>query len=176
MIGKRWGFGSAKNLRTVSQKPAVTTQPPQAKEEPEITETVADKKSESDSGKIEGMEATNVINRSTAEELQKQQQNESVREVGIKGPTLPPPTSDESKSKDKHDNDNNDEPVAKKKKKKHHRNKQRDKDDNLAESDEKQKVPGDYESADRDPKFATWLPPANQTGDGRTSLNDKYGY
>ncbi len=176
MIGKRWGFGSAKNLRTVLQKQAATPQSPQAKDVPEITETVADKKSESDSGKIEGMEATNVINRSTAEELQKQQQSESVHEVGMKGPTLPPPTSDESKSKDKHDNDNNDEPVAKKKKKKHHRNKQRDKDDNLAESDEKQKVPGDYESADRDPKFATWLPPANQTGDGRTSLNDKYGY
>lgn len=24
--------------------------------------------------------------------------------------------------------------------------------------------------------YSTWLPPQNQTGDGRTSLNDKYGY
>lgn len=24
--------------------------------------------------------------------------------------------------------------------------------------------------------YSTWLPPQDQTGDGRTSLNDKYGY
>lgn len=24
--------------------------------------------------------------------------------------------------------------------------------------------------------YSTWLPPQDQTGDGKTSLNDKYGY
>uniref|UniRef100_A0A3Q3VUA2 FHA domain-containing protein n=1 Tax=Mola mola TaxID=94237 RepID=A0A3Q3VUA2_MOLML len=27
-----------------------------------------------------------------------------------------------------------------------------------------------------DPDYCVWMPPAGQTGDGRTSLNDKYGY
>uniref|UniRef100_A0A665V7G6 FHA domain-containing protein n=1 Tax=Echeneis naucrates TaxID=173247 RepID=A0A665V7G6_ECHNA len=29
---------------------------------------------------------------------------------------------------------------------------------------------------DDDPDYSVWLPPAGQTGDGRTHLNDKYGY
>ena len=36
------------------------------------------------------------------------------------------------------------------------------------------KIPGDYDNSD--PKYATWLPPTNQSGDGKTALNDKYGY
>ncbi|KAE8289612.1 Kanadaptin lung cancer oncogene 3 protein [Larimichthys crocea] len=27
-----------------------------------------------------------------------------------------------------------------------------------------------------DPDYCVWMPPAGQTGDGRTALNDKYGY
>ena len=36
------------------------------------------------------------------------------------------------------------------------------------------KIPGDYDASDE--KYATWVPPSNQTGDGRTSLNEKLGY
>lgn len=38
----------------------------------------------------------------------------------------------------------------------------------------KQKMKYDYNSSD--PNYAMWLPPEDQSGDGRTSLNDKYGY
>jgi len=38
-------------------------------------------------------------------------------------------------------------------------------------------MPDSYESvAAKDDKYETWVPPAGQTGDGRTSLNDKFGY
>ena len=40
--------------------------------------------------------------------------------------------------------------------------------------EDEQKVPGDYSTSDE--KFATWIPPADQDGSGRTSLNDKLGY
>ncbi|XP_035023136.1 kanadaptin [Hippoglossus stenolepis] len=33
---------------------------------------------------------------------------------------------------------------------------------------------GEY--PDDDPDYSVWMPPADQTGDGRTHLNDKYGY
>ncbi|TRY77451.1 hypothetical protein TCAL_08013 [Tigriopus californicus] len=39
---------------------------------------------------------------------------------------------------------------------------------------DEEKVQGDYDSSD--PKYATWMPPEGQSGDGRTSLNEKYGY
>lgn len=32
------------------------------------------------------------------------------------------------------------------------------------------------ELSEKDDKYSNWLPPKNQTGDGRTNLNDKYGY
>ncbi|ELU12873.1 hypothetical protein CAPTEDRAFT_223125 [Capitella teleta] len=32
------------------------------------------------------------------------------------------------------------------------------------------------EYCDDDPDYATWVPPQGQTGDGKTHLNDKYGY
>ena len=40
------------------------------------------------------------------------------------------------------------------------------------EEDEKE----DYYKVGMDRKYDVWLPPTNQTGDGRTSLNDKLGY
>ena len=39
------------------------------------------------------------------------------------------------------------------------------------------KAPKSYsELANEDEKYQTWVPPTGQTGDGRTSLNDKLGY
>ncbi|KAM4542109.1 kanadaptin isoform 3-T3 [Odontesthes bonariensis] len=35
-------------------------------------------------------------------------------------------------------------------------------------------LPGQY--PEDDPDYSVWLPPAGQTGDGRTHLNEKYGY
>ncbi|KAL3310858.1 hypothetical protein Ciccas_010569 [Cichlidogyrus casuarinus] len=46
--------------------------------------------------------------------------------------------------------------------------------------DEKKELPVskeyEYEKLAMDENYATWLPPQNQSGDGTTSLNDKYGY
>lgn len=36
------------------------------------------------------------------------------------------------------------------------------------------KITGDYNSTD--PDYAVWIPPSDQTGDGKTSLNEKFGY
>ena len=32
------------------------------------------------------------------------------------------------------------------------------------------------ELSEHDERYSAWMPPKNQTGDGKTSLNDKYGY
>jgi hypothetical protein len=40
--------------------------------------------------------------------------------------------------------------------------------------DEMEVTPLEYQSTD--PDYATWLPPDGQSGDGKTSLNAKYGY
>ncbi|XP_028993954.1 kanadaptin [Betta splendens] len=37
-------------------------------------------------------------------------------------------------------------------------------------------VPLSTQYPEDDPDYSVWVPPANQTGDGRTHLNDKYGY
>ena len=97
---------------------------------------------------------------------------ESIHDSKIKGPTLPPPSSDDLNVEEEEDI-----PKIKPKKrrpKKHtkHENDEDESKDSSIGGDAK--VPGDYDISD--PKYATWLPPANQSGDGRTSLNDKYGY
>ena len=43
------------------------------------------------------------------------------------------------------------------------------------EEDEEEESSIDYETVS-DPKYAVWMPPEGQTGDGRTKLNDKFGY
>ena len=65
--------------------------------------------------------------------------------------------------------DDNVEKIMEKKKRKRKTNNKDEK--TLADN---VKIPGDYDNSD--PKYATWLPPTNQSGDGKTALNDKYGY
>ncbi|KAJ7390839.1 Kanadaptin [Desmophyllum pertusum] len=36
-------------------------------------------------------------------------------------------------------------------------------------------VPSQWQ-AESDPTYAAWMPPEGQTGDGRTHLNEKFGY
>ena len=146
--------------------------------------------------------STNLIQKSvTADEkedkiidknpFEKDHGSESFR---IKGPTLPQ-TSDQTEEREikiskgcvvgsftdqtieENTVEDSDEPLPKKPKKrrpKKYTKYENDKDDKNKDSDEDNKVEGDYDISD--PKVATWLPPTNQTGDGRTSLNDKYGY
>ena len=47
-------------------------------------------------------------------------------------------------------------------------------DNELAANVDEAKIPGDYDASDE--KYATWVPPSNQDGSGRTSLNEKLGY
>lgn len=147
MIGKRWGFGSAKNLRTIHQPKMVKN----VEEPKEIVAEIQEKKSEPQNP-VEPLE-TNVKRDETPEKSFEQPESISNTEVL--------------------------EEVVKKKEKKRRPKKHasnpvlEDKSEDMDDQDEV-KVPGEYDVSD--PKYATWLPPANQSGDGRTSLNDKYGY
>ena len=53
--------------------------------------------------------------------------------------------------------------------------KRRIRDDDNPDADDETPLGGDYNTADTE-KFAVWMPPEGQTGDGRTRLNDKLGY
>jgi hypothetical protein len=48
-----------------------------------------------------------------------------------------------------------------------------DKHEFVQNSDKKQLY---EEMSAQDDRYSAWLPPKNQTGDGRTNLNDKFGY
>ena len=112
---------------------------------------------------------------------------ETPKAVSIASPSLPTLTDEdkvtheESKSMELDDSEKVPEKTNTKKKKKKQRNAHlkatllQDSNVTVEQSlDDESKIPGDYDASDE--KYATWVPPSNQTGDGRTSLNEKLGY
>ena len=97
---------------------------------------------------------------------------------GMKGPTLPDHVlaaieAERRKERDEEvggNESNYDDPKSRKRKDRGGRKRKADDDDDPDNPE------GDYSSEGVDSKYATWMPPQGQTGDGRTSLNDKLGY
>ncbi|XP_076463473.1 kanadaptin-like [Babylonia areolata] len=85
---------------------------------------------------------------------------EKDRDSVVKGPALPLSATAARKQEEENLSSVNTEPAPVKKKKK------------TAPPRKPKKV--DYD--DSDPNYAMWMPPQGQSGDGRTSLNDKLGY
>ena len=204
LIGKRWGLGGTKNIpKTISAKPKEPVFENPTKENITLKDFVTpncDSEDDTTEDKKEKeVVSTNLKQKSvTADEkdekivdkkpFEKDHGSESFR---IKGPKLPQ-TSDQTEEReikiskgcvigsftDQTNEENpgvdSDEPLPKKPKKRRPKKYMNDKDEKNKDSDDDNKVEGDYDISD--PKVATWLPPTNQTGDGRTSLNDKYGY
>ena len=199
LIGKRWGLGGAKSIpKTISAKPKEPVFENTTKENKDFVTPKID----SEDKKEKEVVSTNLKQKSfTADEkdekivdekpFENDHESESFR---IKGPTLPQ-TSDQTEEREikiskgcvvgsftdqtieENHGVDSDEPLPKKPKKrrpKKYTKYENDKDEKNKDSDDDNKVEGDYDISD--PKVATWLPPTNQTGDGRTSLNDKYGY
>ena len=50
------------------------------------------------------------------------------------------------------------------------------KKNNESKTDKKAQQNSYEEMSEHDERYTAWMPPKNQTGDGRTSLNDRYGY
>jgi len=63
------------------------------------------------------------------------------------------------------------EPSEEYQKKPNKREKQREKKKEKEKQQQKRKKLEEYEA-----KYDDWVPPLNQTGDGRTTLNEKFGY
>ncbi|XP_035824464.1 kanadaptin isoform X2 [Aplysia californica] len=80
--------------------------------------------------------------------------NVQTSKTAVKGPTLPPKDVSK-KSRERHANVMSTAAV-------------------LNAEKAQQKISKSYE--ENDPDYAMWLPPEEQSGDGRTSLNDKLGY
>ena len=204
MIGKRWGFG--KNLRTISAKPkesvkhieqqqkvlpkvaevethdqkvekiVTETDIPRAKLDTEV-DTIK-KKVETDTS-FSKKESESIKFENSDVEMKSHESDHLKQESRIKGPTLGPLSDNQNTDEntlENHETLDEDMPKIKPKKRrpKKHNKTEDDKDTYEDNTDDNVKVPGDYDISD--PKYATWLPPSGQTGDGRTSLNDKYGY
>ena len=179
MIGKRFGFGKSKNLRTIETKPhtiskdnKVSTGTKKISDEilndKLIEEVESDKKiKQTDHGKVNQTkemefkkpETTNMAENKKPSSFKNERENKTEkRETETQfSPELQMTEIEET------------EKLVEKKKRKRRPNKDTSIADNV-------RVPGDYESSLNDDKYATWVPPENQSGDGRTSLNDKYGY
>lgn len=109
---------------------------------------------------------TKIDNRTSSKETVIKQDNRS----RMKGPTLPlaavlEKLQEEADSGSK-ESDGDTEAGSSRKKRK-----TADKDENVGK---KSKLGTGYK--DDDPDYAVWLPPENQSGDGKTHLNEKLGY
>ena len=215
MIGKRWGLGGAKNLRTISTKPKepsleiakpkgpslenrlnestkikdsdtlsakITSKNEIAKKigSDDISKHMSESKSESKSdSKIDSNKDHSKIENSCEDKTNKESSG-----ISYDGKTNKESNevSCDYKTMDEHirnvEEDFSEEIIKPKKRrpKKCTRNEtgQDHEHKDTMEDNSDVKVPGDYDISDD--RVATWLPPKNQTGDGRTSLNDKYGY
>ena len=180
MIGKRFGLGGAKNLRTLEVKPKPAIEEPVKSvrdETAQLSNDPAEKASVDASQSLNEHEREPLIN---GPRLHSNQEEENELQPLIKGPHFPSNHEEEtlikgprltSDHEEEHEQDL--EPPKPKKRRPKSRRKEGTADDKTEENAEDH-VPGDYDTSD--PKYATWLPPQNQSGDGRTSLNDKYGY
>ena len=65
----------------------------------------------------------------------------------------------------------NEDEVNVKKKRGDRGSKRKNKPENVSEEQEEQ-----YYKVGMDSKYDVWVPPSNQSGDGKTSLNEKLGY
>ena len=149
MIGKRWGLGSSKNIRTIKPIELPKINPEHQEKEPE--------------------QISQPPMRTTPEEplLKCEPSRDEVStatEISIKDDdSCKPSFGDEEKDKE-----------PKKKRRKHQKPVLKYSDIAKTALNDETKVPGEYDNSDE--KYATWMPPTNQDGSGRTSLNDKLGY
>ena len=95
------------------------------------------------------------------EELEKNKNKDVVIETELQIP--PVETSD--------DVDLTEDEMNVKKKRGDRGSKRKNKPENVSEAQEEQ-----YYKLGMDSKYDVWLPPSNQSGDGKTSLNEKLGY
>lgn len=169
MIGKRNQFSKFKTITAMPIKPALP-KPAKAEkllgsdeeeieedDEKPITETERSVEKTADSTPAEIENATETAKELPNEELEKIQDLEKSNECSETN-------KDTSNYKDSSES-NTSGGSAKKKRHRTHRSrgaaKRQDVDDE------------DYEASE---KYAKWLPPENQTGDGFTKLNEKFGY
>ena len=158
MIGKRWGLGTSKSLRTI--KPIDAT-----KSDNENLEKVPEQKSTA---------------KGQTKSKEKEQTLQSITDVPVAVPEEPEELSSKpAEIKDIADESSiqsTEEQKSEQKKKRRKHQKPALKYSDIAKTalNDETKVPGEYDTSDE--KYATWMPPSNQDGSGRTSLNDKLGY
>lgn len=171
MIGKRWGFGgsaTSKNLRIIQPSAAKIFENSAEKAEIiEKSEAAFEVMSDiiSDKSDIFQKMPPKIEPKSQLEQIEEQIQTATQTQIQDQ-------IQEQIQAKDQKIEESDLEKSSKKKRKRRPKNQEINSDNNEADFDKK--VPGDYDTSD--PKYATWVPPTGQSGDGRTSLNEKFGY
>ncbi|XP_040575370.1 kanadaptin [Lepeophtheirus salmonis] len=179
MIGKRFGggiFGKTRMIPKLSPKV-------DEKAKVESKEKIADKnEAQKEDAKSEPLENSFEPTEKPPKSLEKEKfsnkdsenpnasidrKNEEIKSKSIPSHSSEPAVEEPQKVLEK---------IQPKKKKREESNKKDPKKQTLPDICDEGKIEGNYSSSLSDPKYATWVPPDNQTGDGRTSLNDKFGY